>query len=48
MSFVPAADAFDGVEGGGGLGDRAGALAAFGAEFVALGLEDFFDEGLGA
>jgi hypothetical protein len=23
-------------------------LFAFGAEFVALGLEDFFDEGLGA
>ena len=48
VSIISLADSFDGVEGGGGLGDGAGALFAFGAEFVALGLEDFFDEGLRA
>ncbi len=48
VSCIPTVDSFDGVEGGGGLGDGAGALLAFGAEFVALGLEDFVDEVFGA
>ena len=47
-SLIPTVNSFDGVKGGVVLGDGAGALLAFGAEFVALGLEDFFDEGLGA
>jgi hypothetical protein len=41
-------NAFDGEEWGVVLGDRAGALLAFGAEFVALGFEDFVDEVFGA
>jgi hypothetical protein len=48
LSIIPTVNAFDGEEWGVVLGDGAGALLAFGAEFVALGLEDFFDEGLGA
>ena len=47
-SLIPTVDSFDGVEGGVVLGDGAGALLAFGAEFLALGFEDFVDEVFGA
>ena len=45
---IPTVNAFDGEEWGVVLGDGAGALLAFGAEFLALGLEDFVDELFGA
>ncbi len=48
VSCIPTVNAFDGEEGGVVLSDGAGALLAFGAEFVALGLEDFVDEVFGA